>query len=169
MNATSKRVDKALELVESGYDINKWGSLAGSGGKSGAVGVLSAFLPNSMGREIAWEFENRCMKAAEYAARNEFARSAAEVAVAVELYRRANGGTMPETLSALVPDYLPAVPKDPCKQDMEIGYNAMEGTVSSVGRFGRGFPSLSICIVERWWRRSGDKRRPDQSSDSPSP
>ena len=32
-------------------------------------------------------------------------------AVAVERYRRANGGVLPPTLDALVPDYLPAVPR----------------------------------------------------------
>ncbi len=38
---------------------------------------------------------------------------ASAAAVAVALYRRENGGKYPETLSALVPSYLPATPIDP--------------------------------------------------------
>ena len=37
--------------------------------------------------------------------------SVVRAAVAVERYRRANGGVLPPTLDALVPDYLPAVPR----------------------------------------------------------
>ncbi len=66
-----------------------------------------------------------------HAARSEFNESAAEAAVAVEMYRRANGGAMPETLAALVPDYLPAVPKNPFVPGAEIKYDASREIVSS--------------------------------------
>ena len=55
-------------------------------------------------------------------------------AVAVALYRRENGGQYPETLSALVPSYLPATPIDPYSgAELKYRHDANGYKVYSVG------------------------------------
>lgn len=49
-------------------------------------------------------------------------RRMAAAAIAIRLYQADHDGTRPETLEALVPDYLPAVPMDPYVGDRPIGY-----------------------------------------------
>ena len=47
----------------------------------------------------------------------------AAAALAVRLYAADHGGDLPPTLAALVPDYLPAVPRDATAADAVIGYD----------------------------------------------
>jgi hypothetical protein len=59
---------------------------------------------------------------------------ASAAAVAVALYRRENGGQYPETLSALVPTYLPATPIDPyLGAELKYRHDANGYKVYSVG------------------------------------
>ena len=73
----------------------------------------------------------------EHAAENEFRartqRRLAAVAVAVAMYRGENGGALPPSLDALVPAYLPDVPRDPMAADAPLRYDAGRGIAWSVG------------------------------------
>ena len=68
-------------------------------------------------------------------ARGEFGLSAAKVVVAAELYRRKTG-RRPESLDALVPEFLPSVPTDPFDHGTVLKYNAERGIVWTVGADG---------------------------------
>ena len=65
-------------------------------------------------------------------------RRLAGTALAIRLYALDHGGKLPETLSALLPKYLPAVPLDPLAAGKPIGYIADPGRpiVYSVGENG---------------------------------
>ena len=58
--------------------------------------------------------------------------SAAEVVVAAELYRRKTGHR-PESLDALVPEFLPSVPTDPFDHGAALKYDAERGIVWTAG------------------------------------
>ena len=65
-------------------------------------------------------------------------RTRARIILASEKWRRAHGGENPQTLEALVPDYLAAVPRDPWSKSGEpIKYDATLGVVWSVGKDGK--------------------------------
>ena len=66
---------------------------------------------------------------------SEFYTAAAEVVVAAERYRRKNG-VRPESLSALVPEYMPLVPNDPFCANAALNYDAGRGIVWTVGADG---------------------------------
>ena len=68
-------------------------------------------------------------------AMSEFYTVATEVVVAVERYRRKNG-MRPESLSALVPEYMPRVPDDPFGANAALNYDAVRGIVWTVGADG---------------------------------
>ena len=93
------------------------------------------FVPNSTGRVLlaavvpAWE------NVAKNAAMGDFAGHAIEIVIAAELYRRRNG-KMPDSLSALVPEFMPAVPADPYKSDSALNYDAQRGIIWTVGEDG---------------------------------
>ena len=58
--------------------------------------------------------------------------SASEVVVAAELYRRKTG-RRPESLDALVPEFLPSVPTDPFDHGAALKYDVERGVVWTVG------------------------------------
>ncbi len=72
---------------------------------------------------------------AKHLARCEVGLSAAKVAVAAELYRRKTG-QRPESLDALVPEFLPSVPVDPFDHGAALKYDAERGIVWTVGADG---------------------------------
>ena len=65
-------------------------------------------------------------------ARGEFELFATKVVVAAELYRRKTGHR-PESLDALVPEFLPSVPTDPFDHGAALKYDAERGIVWTVG------------------------------------
>jgi predicted nucleic acid-binding protein len=69
---------------------------------------------------------------AERLARDEFVLSAVKVVVAAELYRRKTG-RRPESLDALVPEFLPSVPVDPFDHGAALKYDAERGILWTVG------------------------------------
>ncbi len=128
----ARRTDKALDLLERNYDDKAWFAafgVADDGWKEKFARCPA--VPNSMGRQSLHGLGAFWISCAREAANGDLLHASAEVAVAVELYRRANGGATPETLAALVPDFLPAVPKDPLRLHAELCYDASNGTVSS--------------------------------------
>jgi hypothetical protein len=59
----------------------------------------------------------------------------ADAAIAVEQYRRANGGNLPDSLAQLVPTYLRAVPIDPFSgSEIRYGTSATRYVVYSFGK-----------------------------------
>jgi hypothetical protein len=56
-------------------------------------------------------------RAYEWQARQLATRRAAAITLAVRLYQLEHAGRVPEKLDALVPDYLPSVPRDPFAAD----------------------------------------------------
>lgn len=97
--------------------------------------LSSSYMPNLAGRKLlkavvpAWE------GVAKHAAMGDFAGRATEIVVAAELYRRRNG-KRPNSLSALVPEFMPAVPTDPYKPDSALNYDALCGIIWTVGEDG---------------------------------
>ena len=69
---------------------------------------------------------------AERLARGEFELFAAKVVVAAELYRRKTG-RRPESLDALVPEFLPSVPTDPFDHGAALKYDVERDIVWTVG------------------------------------
>lgn len=64
-----------------------------------------------------------------------FAAEAYRVAIAAARFNRKNG-CPPPTLDALVPEFLPVVPRDPFDAARPLGYNAEQGTLHTVGAEG---------------------------------
>ena len=89
--------------------------------------------------------------------RTKLQRRAAAIALAVHLYRVDHDDAMPEALDALVPEYLPAVPRDPMAPDgRPLGYivclwpdGSPRGLVTSLGDDGE--PDLAS------WLRPGEE------------
>ena len=126
-------VRRVCDLVERGYDKEAWRGLMD---EFDAMGTgANRWLPNFGGRRMvlvscpAWD------SAARREAQGEFAHAAAEVVVAAERYRRKNG-VRPESLSVLVPEYLPRVPDDPFGANAALNYDAARGIVWTVGENG---------------------------------
>ena len=59
--------------------------------------------------------------------------AAADVALAVAEYMADRDGSLPPALDALVPTYLPSVPRDPMAADAALRYDAARGLLWSVG------------------------------------
>ena len=60
--------------------------------------------------------------------------AAADVALAIAEYAADHDGNFPPTLDALVPTYLPAVPRDPFAADAPLKYDAARALLWSAGR-----------------------------------
>ena len=93
------------------------------------------FVPNSTGRVILAEVVPAWENVAENVAMGDFAGRATEIVIAAELYRRRNS-KMPDSLSALVPEFMPSVPTDPYKPDSALNYDAQRGIIWTVGEDG---------------------------------
>jgi len=57
------------------------------------------------------------------------------VIIAIARYRRKHGSP-PPSLDALVPEFLDAVPRDPFDAGRQLGYDAEQGTLHTVGEDG---------------------------------
>ena len=81
-------------------------------------------------------------------------RRLAATLLAIHAYERDHGG-LPGDLSALVPDYLPAVPIDPLSADANLRYDAALGLLWSVGMDGSdgGGDDTPTANVAHDWNR----------------
>ncbi|MBQ4384953.1 MAG: hypothetical protein II823_03390 [Kiritimatiellae bacterium] len=126
-------VRRVCDMVERGYDKEAWQGLMAE--VESMDSGINRWLPNNKGRELlsaicpAWDV------LAKDEARSEFYSAAAEVVVAAERYRRKNG-VRPESLSALVPEFMPRVPDDPFGANAALNYDAARGIVWTVGENG---------------------------------
>ena len=126
-------VRRVCDLVERGYDKEAWRGLMD---EFDAMGTgANRWLPNFGGRRMVLVICPALDSAARREAQGEFAHAAAEVVVAAERYRRKNG-VRPESLSVLVPEYLPRVPDDPFGANAALNYDAARGIVWTVGENG---------------------------------
>ena len=126
-------VRRVCDLVERGYDKEAWRGLMD---EFDAMGTgANRWLPNFGGRGMVLVICPAWDSAARMEAQGEFAHAAAEVVVAAERYRRKNG-VRPESLSVLVPEYLPRVPDDPFGANAALNYDAARGIVWTVGENG---------------------------------
>ena len=97
--------------------------------------LSSSYMPNPVGRVLlqavvpAWE------NIAKHAATGVFSARATEIVVAAELYRRQNG-KRPDSLSALVPEFMATVPTDPYNPGSALNYDAQRGIIWTVGEDG---------------------------------
>ena len=126
-------VRRVCDLVERGYDKEAWRGLMD---EFDAMGTgANRWLPNFGGRGMVLAICPAWDSAARREAQGEFSHAAAEVVVAAERYRRRNG-VRPESLSVLVPEYLPRVPDDPFGANAALNYDAARGIVWTVGENG---------------------------------
>ncbi len=121
---------RVCNLVERDYDKEAWRGLMAEI-KSMKSGVKRC-LPNLAGKEMVALSLGGWDSTALYEAFSEFHAAATEVVVAVERHRR-NTGIRTKNLSALVPEYMPSVPKDPFKTDAPLNYDHARGIVWTVG------------------------------------
>ena len=92
-----------------------------------------------MGRATVRNLAFTCQQAlaGKYRLRVVFARGKTQLVIAAARWRLDHDGELPPTLDALVPQYLPAVPLDPCSKDCKpLNYDAATGVVWSVGESG---------------------------------
>ena len=75
-------------------------------------------------------------------------------AVAIERYRLKRGGALPDSLEALVPEFLSGVPIDPLSGEPVRYRRIGDGyTVYSVGRNGKDDGGTSLQGQSPWWGR----------------
>ena len=122
---------KARESLLHDYDTGAWEDLEKeiNAATSSPLGRLA---PNCGGRAIVLNVMPVWNGFAMKVARGEFELFAAKVVVAAELYRRKTGHR-PESLDALVPEFLPSVPTDPFDHGAALKYDAERGIVWTVG------------------------------------
>jgi len=100
---------------------------------------FGVFARNGMGRAIvrAAAFAYQQAVVGKDRLRAVFARGKTQLVIAAARWRLDHDGELPPTLDALVPQYLPAVPLDPCSKDCKpLNYDAATGVVWSVGESG---------------------------------
>ena len=126
-----KMAGKAKELLSSDYDKGAWDSFH-SEIETATPRLFGRFTPNHVGWLLLGAVLPAYNELAKHLARGEVGLSAAKVAVAAELYRRKTG-QRPESLDALVPEFLPSVPVDPFDHGAPLKYDAERGIVWTVG------------------------------------
>ena len=124
-------VGKAKELLSSDYDKGAWDSFD-SEIETAMPRLFCRLTPNHVGWLLLVAVLPTYNSLAEHLARGEFELFAAKVVVAAELYRRKTG-RRPESLDALVPEFLPSVPTDPFDHGAALKYDAERGIVWTVG------------------------------------
>lgn len=122
---------KVKELLSSDYDKGAWDSFD-SEIETAKPRVFCRLTPNHVGWLLLGAVLPAYNSLAERLARGEFELFAAKVVVAAELYRRKTGHR-PESLDALVPEFLPSVPTDPFDHGAALKYDAERGIVWTVG------------------------------------
>ena len=125
---------KAKELLSGDYDKGAWDSFD-SEIETATPRPFGRFTPNHVGWLLLGAVLPTYNALAKHLARCEFGLSATKVVVAAELYRRKTGHR-PESLDALVPEFLPSVPVDPFDHGAALKYDAERGIVWTVGADG---------------------------------
>ena len=125
---------KVKELLSSDYDKGAWDSFD-SEIETAKPRVFCRLTPNHVGWLLLVAVLPTYNSLAERLARDEFGLSAVKVVVAAELFRRKTG-QRPESLDALVPEFLPSVPVDPFDHGAALKYDAERGIVWTVGADG---------------------------------
>ena len=125
---------KAKELLSSDYDKGAWDSFD-SEIETAKPRLFCRLTPNHVGWLLLGAVLPTYNSLAERLARDEFGLSAVKVVVAAELFRRKTG-QRPESLDALVPEFLPSVPVDPFDHGAALKYDAERGIVWTVGADG---------------------------------
>ena len=126
-------LEKMKEGLRRGYDKAAWDKIEGEHMEICNTGWR--FGPNFAGRKMvevslpAWRSNGVNIL------RSSFQHSAVETIVAAALFKRKTGA-FPGDLSELVPEYLPAVPRDPFTQGAEMKYDAARGIIWTVGQNG---------------------------------
>lgn len=107
--------------------------LAGADKENAMPEVHSAFQPNCLGicflRMLSPAIQDVRIRLLKHV----FKLRAERTALAVDAYRRANSGSCPASLEALVPEYLPTVPKDPFAPERALCFDGTHNLVWSVG------------------------------------
>ena len=129
-----KMAGKAKELLSSDYDKGAWDSFD-SEIETAKPRLFCRLTPNHVGWLLLGAVLPTYNSLAERLARDEFGLSAVKVVVAAELFRRKTG-QRPESLDALVPEFLPSVPTDPFDHGTVLKYDAERGIVWTVGADG---------------------------------
>lgn len=124
---------RVCDLVEHGYDKSDWRGFNDE--VESMISGRNRWFPNYKGRKLLIAIGPAWHDLAKAEAMSEFYTVATEVVVAVERYRRKNG-MRPESLSALVPEYMPRVPDDPFGANAALNYDAVRGIVWTVGADG---------------------------------
>ena len=91
---------------------------------------LCCLLPNCIGDGIVCLFAIDRGTTESAAGDDASARTHVRLVLAAAKWRRKNGGALPPTLDALVPDYLDAVPVDPSHKERPLSYDPETGVVS---------------------------------------
>lgn len=110
--------------------------------------VLRAIRPNLVGRILCTLTAPACIKIVELKCRTEANLAAVRLILACNAYERANG-RLPDSLQALVPRYLPAIPRDPF-DGKEFKYSPAKGTVYSVGKDLKDSGGATNAPVANW-------------------
>ena len=126
-----KMIGKVKELLSNDYDKGALQSFEDEI-KSETPGRFGCLAPNFVGWQLLAALFPAWKDLAERLACSEFYLSASEVVVAAELYRRKTG-RRPESLDALVPEFLPSVPTDPFDHGAALKYDVERDIVWTVG------------------------------------
>ena len=129
----ARYLEKMKEGYRRGYDKAAWDKIDGEHMEICNAGWR--FGPNFMGRKTL----ECCVPAWRSIGVNtltsSFQHSAVETIVAAALFKRKTNA-FPKKLSELVPEYLPAVPRDPFTQGADMKYDAERGIIWTVGQNG---------------------------------
>jgi len=126
-----KMIGKVKELLSNDYAKGALQSFEDEI-KSETPGRFGCLAPNFVGWRLLAALFPAWKDLAERLACSEFYLSASEVVVAAELYRRKTG-RRPESLAALVPEFLPSVPTDPFDHGAALKYDVERDIVWTVG------------------------------------
>ena len=115
-----------------GYDREAWKKIDDEMDSMLDEGASWRFGPNFIGKEVLRTVVPAWSSIATSTLCSEFQSVATEVVVAAELFRRKTGA-YPAALADLVPDFMPSVPADPFKPGSALNYDAVRGTIWTVG------------------------------------
>ena len=139
-SASTKRIYmdwlvKAKEAFSDDYDKTKWEKNSHEVEEATKLPqgrLRRLFASNSMGRTLLATLVPAWDDIAIRVACGDFELRAAQVIVAANLYKRKNGD-FADSLEAIVPEFLPSVPKDPFGHGAALRYDKSRGIVWTVG------------------------------------
>lgn len=126
----ARYLEKMKDGFRRGYDKEAWDKIEGEHMEICNAGWR--FGPNFAGRKMMAVRLPAWRSLGVYTLKSSFQHSAVETIVAAALFKRKTGA-FPGNLSELVPECLPAVPRDPFTQGAEMKYDAARGIIWTVG------------------------------------